>query len=220
YAADGGLYAELIQNRDFEYKLSDKQGHDKNWNQKTAWSVDGAGQFHIDSIRPIHSNNKYYASLSGSGVFRNIGYDGIALHKQERYDLSFFGRVPAGKKARLNIRISTKEGKVLDESSLTVADKDWKKYQFVLTPSSACKDAVLEFAFTDVQQLDLDLISLFPQNTFKGRKNGMRKDLAEAIAALNPRFVRFPGGCLAHGDGIENIYHWSRTVGPLESRVP
>lgn len=220
YAADGGLYAELIQNRDFEYKWSDKQGHDKNWNQKTAWSVDGAGQFHIDSIHPIHSNNKYYASLSGSGVFRNIGYDGIALHKQERYDLSFFARVPAGKKARLNIRISTKEGKVLDETSLTVADKAWKKYQLVLKPSSACKDAVLEFAFTDVQQLDLDLISLFPQNTFKGRKNGMRKDLAEAIAALNPRFVRFPGGCLAHGDGIENIYHWSNTVGPLESRVP
>jgi alpha-L-arabinofuranosidase len=79
---------------------------------------------------------------------------------------------------------------------------------------------VLEFVFTDQQQLDLDLISLFPQHTFKGRKNGLRKDLAESIAALNPRFVRFPGGCLAHGDGIENIYHWSNTVGPLESRVP
>ncbi len=220
YAADGGLYAELIQNRDFEYKLSDKQGHDKNWNEKTAWSMDGSGQFHIDSINPIHPNNKHYARLQGAGILRNIGYDGIALHKNERYDLSFFGRGTAGKGRQLKIRISTQDGKILDEKSLVVDSKNWKKYQLVLTANATCKDAVLEFVFTDRQQLDLDLISLFPQNTFKGRKNGLRKDLAEAIAALNPRFVRFPGGCLAHGDGIDNIYHWSNTVGPLESRVP
>jgi alpha-L-arabinofuranosidase len=220
YAADGGLYAEMIQNRDFEYKLSDKQGHDNNWNQKTAWSIVGPGQFQIDSIHPIHPNNKYYARLKGEGILRNIGYDGIPLNKGEGYDLSFFGRNAMGKGRRLKIRISTKDGKILDEKSLTIDSKNWKKYQLVLKSNENCKDAVLEFAFTDLQQLDLDLISLFPQHTFKGRKNGLRKDLAEAIVALNPRFVRFPGGCLAHGDGIENIYHWSNTVGPLESRVP
>lgn len=220
YAADGGLYAELIQNRDFEYKLSDKQGHDKNWNEKTAWSIDGAGQFNIDSLNPIHPNNKHYARLRGAGTLRNIGYDGIALDKNERYDLSFFARGTSGKGRQLKIRMSTRDGKILDEKFLTVDSKDWKKYQLILTPNSTCKDAVLELVFTDLQQLDLDLISLFPQHTYKGRKNGLRKDLAEAIAALNPRFVRFPGGCLAHGDGIENIYHWSSTVGPLESRVP
>lgn len=220
YAADGGLYAEMIQNRDFEYKLSDKQGHDNNWNQKTAWSIVGPGQFQIDSIHPIHPNNKYYARLKGEGILRNIGYDGIPLNKGEGYDLSFFGRNAMGKGRRLKIRISTKDGKILDEKSLTIDSKNWKKYQLVFKSNENCKDAVLEFAFTDLQQLDLDLISLFPQHTFKGRKNGLRKDLAEAIVALNPRFVRFPGGCLAHGDGIENIYHWSNTVGPLESRVP
>jgi len=220
YAADGGLYAEMIQNRDFEYKLSDKQGHDNNWNQKTAWSIVGPGQFQIDSIHPIHPNNKYYARLKGEGILRNIGYDGIPLNKGEGYDLSFFGRNAMGKGRRLKIRISTKDGKILDEKSLTIDSKNWKKYQLVFKSNGNCKDAVLEFAFTDLQQLDLDLISLFPQHTFKGRKNGLRKDLAEAIVALNPRFVRFPGGCLAHGDGIENIYHWSNTVGPLESRVP
>ncbi|MXN89666.1 alpha-L-arabinofuranosidase [Flavobacterium sp. Sd200] len=207
YAADGGLYAELVQNRDFEYAPSDKEGRDKNWNTHFAWS----GTYTIDSLNPIHQNNRHYAVLKNSSI-ANEGFDGIALKAGEKYDVSIFA-----KGSKLTIKLKDADGKTLAETSIK-PNSNWKKYTAVLKPSKTVTNAKLEVTATG--ESSIDMVSLFPQNTFKGRKNGLRNDLAQTVANLHPKFVRFPGGCVAHGDGLGNIYRWKNTIGPLESRTP
>lgn len=220
YSADGGLYAELIQNRDFEYDPSDREG-DKNWNSTHSWTLKGEqATFTIDTTDPIHPHNSHYAVLKVEqprAVLKNTGFDGIALNTGEKYDLSLFARAPQGKSNKLLIRLVDNIGKVCGETSLTVSSRQWKNYQSVITAKVAA-DTHLEIRPLTAGELNLDMISLFPQKTFKGRKNGLRQDLAQTIADIHPRFIRFPGGCVAHGDGLKNIYQWKGTVGPLEAR--
>ena len=220
YSADGGLYAELIQNRDFEYDPSDREG-DKNWNSTHSWALKGEKTtFTIDTTDPIHINNPHYAVLNveqPGAALENTGFDGIALNTGEKYDFSIFARVPQGKSNKLQVRLVDGKGNVCGETSLTVSSRQWKTYKAVIT-AKATADTHLEIIPQSVGELNLDMISLFPQNTFKGRKNGLRKDLAQVLADIHPRFIRFPGGCVAHGDGLKNIYQWKNTVGPLEAR--
>jgi len=222
YAADGGLYAELIQNRDFEYVLSDKKGNDINWNSKYSWSYSGtADNFSIDSVSPLHLNNPHYAVLTGSnGELKNSGYDGIALVKGATYDFSVFSRKLKGEITKLWVGLKDKDGKILAQKYLSIKPGGWKKYSTQLSSMADVKDARLVVKPVGSGEIALDMISLFPQKTFKGRKNGLREDLAQTIADIHPRFMRFPGGCVAHGDGLENIYRWKNTIGPLESRKP
>ncbi|WP_207720160.1 alpha-L-arabinofuranosidase C-terminal domain-containing protein [Flavobacterium undicola] len=224
YAADGGLYAELIQNRDFEYALSDKEGHDKSWNSSKSWTVEGKqNTFTIDSLSPIHENNKHYAILKTTEIgkgFSNEGFDGIALKAAEKYDFSLFCRNLAGANTKLLIRLVGKNGEKYAETTITSNSSNWKKYNAVLVANKTVTDAKLEIVPQSQGSIALDMISLFPQKTFKGRKNGLRADLAQTIADIQPKFMRFPGGCVAHGDGLGNIYHWKNTIGPLESRKP
>ena len=105
-------------------------------------------------------------------------------------------------------------------TAVNVTSKDWKQQKAVLTATSDAAAASLSIVPQAVSKYALDMISLFPQKTFKGRKNGLRADLAQTLADLHPRFVRFPGGCVAHGDGIDNIYDWKGSIGPLEARKP
>ncbi|MBQ6751032.1 MAG: carbohydrate binding domain-containing protein [Bacteroidaceae bacterium] len=214
YAADGGLYAELIQNRDFEYTADDHRG----WNAQTAWRLEGNGStWSIETKAPIHKNNAHYANLKTTtpgAKLINEGWDGIALQKGKKYNLSLFTK-GAG-----SIRVSlVSEGSPLASKTFK-ATKEWKQQKFVLTPSSAADKAELVIEPLEASNIDLDFISLFPQETFKNHSNGLRKDLAEVIADLKPRFVRFPGGCASHGQGIDNIYHWQATVDDLWERQP
>lgn len=224
YAADGGLYAELIQNRDFEYHPDDKEGRDTDWNSYKAWNVsDNTIAFAIDSTSPIHINNRNYAVLDvkniGSGLI-NEGWDGIAVKQGEKYNFSVFARSPEEKKGKLSIRLIGKNGEVYGEASTKIIANEWKKYELVMTSKQTIDDARLIILPQLTGQVDLDMISLFPQRTFKGRKNGLREDLAQTLADMKPRFVRFPGGCVAHGDGLNNIYRWENTIGELEERKP
>lgn len=207
YAADGGLYAELIQNRGFEYAASDKKGRDKNWNHSTAWS----GSFTLDSVNGIHSNNPHFATIK-NGSITNEGFDGIALKASEKYNFSVFA-----KGAKLSVKLIDASGSVLAQTEIKPG-ASWKKHTAVLKSSKTVTDARLEISTTGTSSVDM--VSLFPQKTFKGRQNGLRADLAQTVADIHPKFVRFPGGCVAHGDGIANIYRWKNTVGPLESRKP
>ncbi|WP_294471862.1 alpha-L-arabinofuranosidase C-terminal domain-containing protein [uncultured Bacteroides sp.] len=223
YSADGGLYAELIQNRGFEYAPSDREG-DKNWNSTHSWSLKGdKATFTIDTVAPIHPNNSHYAVLKverPGAALTNSGFDGIALKAGDKYNFSVFARVPESSKSnKLLIRLVDADGKVQGESTVSVFSHSWKTYKTVLT-AKASVDAHLEILPQSVGEVALDMISLFPQNTFKGRKNGLRADLAQTLADMHPRFVRFPGGCVAHGDGLKNIYRWKNTIGALESRKP
>ncbi|KDN54805.1 alpha-L-arabinofuranosidase C-terminal domain-containing protein [Flavobacterium seoulense] len=224
YAADGGLYAELIQNRGFEYTLSDKQGRDKSWDSKKAWSISGnQNTFSIDSVMPIHDNNKHYAVLKTAEVGKglsNEGFDGIALKAGDKYDFSLFTRNLAEANTKLLIRLVGKNGEKYGETTINSNSTNWKKYTAVLVSNKTAADAKLEIIPQSAGSIALDMISLFPQKTFKGRKNGLRADLAQTIADIQPKFMRFPGGCVAHGNGLENIYHWKNTIGPLEARKP
>lgn len=223
YAADGGLYAELIQNRGFEYDPADKEGRDKNWHSLTAWSVRPADALRIDTLTPLHSHNRHYAVLhiEKEGVaLTNEGFNGIALKAGEKYDLSLFARSPEKRKSSIRVRLTGKNGEIYGEVITRTIGNEWKKLQAVITATHTADDARIEIMPQQTGRVDLDMISLFPQQTFKGRKNGMRADLAQVLADLKPRFMRFPGGCVAHGDGIGNIYRWENTIGPLEARKP
>lgn len=223
YSTDGGLYAELIQNRDFEYDPSDREG-DKNWNSTHSWKLEGENAtFTISTSDPIHPNNPHYAVLKTNqpgAALTNTGFDGIALKAGEKYDFSLFARIPEGSKSgKLLVRLVDADGTVQGETTVTVSSRSWKTYKAVLTAKTSA-DTRLELRPQSAGEIELDMISLFPQNTFKGRKNGLRPDLAQTLADMHPRFVRFPGGCVAHGDGLKNIYQWKNTIGPLEARKP
>ena len=214
YAADGGLYAELIQNRDFEYTSDDHRG----WNAQTAWRLEGEGTtWTIKTKAPIHKNNSHYSSIQTSkpgAKLINEGWDGIPLQKGKKYNLSLFTHGTG------SIRVSLVSDGSPIASVKVKATKEWKQQKAILTPSASADKATLVIEPIEAGNIDLDFISLFPQETFKGHANGLRKDLAEVIADLKPRFVRFPGGCASHGQGIDNIYHWQATVGELWERQP
>jgi len=223
YAADGGLYGELIQNRDFEYALSDKEGRDTSWNSRHSWLLQGEGaSFTIDSINPIHANNLHYATLNttqpGARLI-NSGYDGILLKAGAQYNLSFFAR-NIGHNNTLWVKLVGKNNTVIAATKQTITSNKWQTYQAVLTATTDADSAWLELQPLSPGTVSLDMVSLFPQQTFHNRPNGLRNDLAQTIADIHPKFVRFPGGCVSHGDGLGNIYRWKNTIGPLEARKP
>ena len=223
YAADGGLYAELIQNRDFEY--SSKDGSREGWESNYAWSVQGGNAtFTIATINPIHENNPHYVVLyvkQPGAALSNSGFDGITLKKGEKYDFSLFARVPQSSKGgKILVKLLDQDGSTIACSSINASSKEWKKQSTVLTANADVRSAVLALVPQTAGIYEFDMISLFPQNTFRGHKNGLRADLAQTLADMKPRFVRFPGGCVAHGDGVDNIYDWKGSIGPLETRKP
>ena len=212
YAADGGLYAELVQNRDFEYTGKDHGG----WNATTAWH--SPRPIEIDDQHPLHPNNPHYAMLRQDTLW-NEGWDGIAVEKGKKYDFSMY--VLAGsQKQDFDIVLIGQDGTVLAKGKLSARAGDWQQYATVLTATATDAKARLAIVPLKASRVGVDMISLFPQETFKGRKNGLRKDLAQVIADLKPKFVRFPGGCMSHGQGLDNIYHWQHTIGPLQERKP
>lgn len=224
YAADGGLYAELVQNRGFEYQLSDKSGRDKTWNAFKAWTLVGDyASMIIDSVSPLHENNKHFAKLEiekPGAILANEGFNGIPVKQGEKYNFSIFAKSLEGKKGKLMVRLTDETGNIIAEGNTKNISGNWKKYELQITANKTFNKTKLEVIPQFSGKLALDMISLFPQNTFKQRKNGLRADLAQTIADMHPRFIRFPGGCVAHGDGLQNIYRWNRTVGPPEERVP
>ena len=232
-SADGGLYAELVQNGSFEFNLAERDG----WGPGTAWRVvrpgHSLGLAQALQQEPLHANNPNYMRLNiervghyydydgwtGFGL-ENNGFDGINVKKNAKYDFSLFARCVDGKdkQVRVVLLVPGKERKVLADATITVSGKAWKKYAATLTASEDCPKAALQVLALNTGVMDVDMLSLMPQDTYKG--HGLRRDLAEALEALNPKFMRFPGGCVVHGggDGFWNTYRWKTTVGPKEQR--
>lgn len=210
YAADGGLYAEMVENRDFEYN-----GERKDWNATTAWHSDKP--ITIDTIRPISKVNCHYARLK-SQTIENSGWDGMRVEQGAEYIFSAFLRAKDDSK----VFVALKDGdEIIARGYVTMHSKllnNWHHTELTLVAQKSATSAKLALEVDG--EVDMDMISLFPTDTYKGRRNGLRRDIAEAIAALHPKFVRFPGGCMSHGQGIDNIYHWNETVGNLEDRKP
>jgi alpha-N-arabinofuranosidase len=231
YAADGGLYGELIQNRSFEYSQSDKDAwnNNRNWHSLTAWEFTtkgyGYGTISVETKSPVSANNPHYVVLNveeegreGVGL-TNSGYDGIVIKAGEHYDFSIFVRQLSDKAIPLQVSLQSKNGTVYGEANLSTQTKDWKKYSAIITATQSDDSAKLVIVAKGKGKLAIDLVSLFPQKTFKNRANGLRPDIAQAIADLKPKFMRFPGGCLVHGDGLGNMYKWKNTIGPVEQRI-
>lgn len=218
YGADGGLYGELLQNRDFEYTPSDRHG-DQNWNSTHSWSATGDGSFSIATDSPIHPNNPHYGVINGAVTLTNAGYDGISVKKGEKYRVSL--AIRSVKPMRLSVTLTTPEGAVIGNAAIKTKGGDsWTIYKTLIKATRSVSGAKLNVNFPKGSDASVDMVSLFPINTFKGRENGLRQDLAQTLADLKPRFVRFPGGCVAHGNGIDNIYDWKGSIGSLESRKP
>lgn len=232
-SADGGLYAELLQNGSFEFNVSERDG----WGPSTAWRVIRPGHSlgMIESLQadPLHPNNKNYMRLNiertrefydyngwrGFGL-ENNGFDGITVKKNAKYDFSFFARNVDNKdkKVRVVLIVPGREQKILADTTLTVNTSKWNKYACTLQVNDDCKNAALQILALDNGVMDVDAFSLMPQDTYKG--HGLRRDLAEALEALHPKFMRFPGGCIVHGggDGFWDTYRWKTTLGPKEQR--
>ncbi len=213
YSADGGLWAQLVQNGDFEYNPHDRKG-DQNWNQTTAWRLVGEGTTLIEDFNGVSDHNCHAVALDVKTLgasFQNLGWDGIAVKKGEKYNLSLYLQ---GK-----VVVSLQEGnRTLASATLNGGKGYWKHVKAVLRPTQSSISAVLDIRPVKVGTVALDMVSLMPQDTYKG--HGLRRDLAEALEAIHPTFMRFPGGCVAHGDGLGNIYRWKETIGPLEDRTP
>jgi len=234
YAADGGLYAELIQNRSFEYSATEQTS----WGPLAFWDLvkigRGEGHLGLGDSRPVHVNNPHYLLLTvteaGDGVgIGNKGFDQIPLVAGQAYEASFWAyqtfmgrkwdsRADQNKPMPVTVRLEGKDGSVLAEAHLEVSGRTWTKHTATLTPSRAEPEARFVLLAHEVGGLALDMVSLIPRDTFKGHPNGLRRDLAQAIADLKPKFMRFPGGCLVHGPGVRSYYDWKASVGPVEQR--
>ena len=223
YAADGGLYAELVQNRDFEYSPADRGG-DKKWHATKAWSLSDSTKMkaEIGTDDPINANNSHYLKLTTPGSNKyaliNEGYDGIAVKKDNIYNVSIW--VKANDRNGLKVSLIDNDGKSIGQCNLSVKEAgSWTKLTGTIKAAKDCDSAKLAVSLSKRGTVDLDMISLMPDATFKGHANGLRNDLAQVLADLKPRFVRFPGGCVAHGDGIDNMYDWKGSIGKLEERT-
>lgn len=231
YSADGGLYAELVQNRSFEYNPTER----REWHPLSFWEYTNPGfsygQISVETAEPLHSNNPHYVVLnvehvgheekytgeSGVGL-KNPGFDGIVVRAGERYKFSLLAKQLSAAPITLKISLQNRKGDILAQSSFSTASKEWKKYTTTLTSSQNDDTASLVVLATTEGRLAMDVISLFPEKTFRNRPNGLRADLAQLLADMKPKFIRFPGGCLAHGDGLGNMYRWKNTIGPIEER--
>lgn len=228
-SADGGLCAELVQNGSFEYSPSERDGWGPGsyWRQLRHGHSTGYIDFRTDNplngrnphyMRIVAENVGHYSDFNGwTGVgIQNEGYDGIPMKAGAKYDFSVFLRTDGAKKVR--VAVVGPGNKVVAEGEFT-ANGGWKKYEQTLTASEDCESAQLALLLLDQGTMDVDQVSLMPQDTYKG--HGLRRDLAEALEGLQPKFVRFPGGCIVHGggDGFWDTYRWKNTIGPKEERV-
>lgn len=215
YAADGGLYAELVKNRSFEFPQS-LMG----WKSFGKVSVRDDGPF---------ERNPHYVRLAYAGHphkhtgLDNEGFFGIGVEKGKEYRFSVWARIPDGGKAgKIRVELinpsSMGERQAFAKANLTIDSKEWKKYQVILKSDVTDAKSVLRIFLDSPQTVDLEHISLFPTDTWKGHENGLRKDLAQALADLKPGVFRFPGGCIVEGTDLATRYDWKKSVGAVENR--
>ena len=215
YAADGGLYAEMVKNRSFEFPQ-----HLMGWR--------AFGNFEVEDDGPFE-RNPHFVRLKYSGHrdkftgLENEGFFGIAVKEGATYRFSVWARCPEGGKSTLEVSFVDNDTMGEDQRFATVnveiSGKEWKKYTATLkSPRTEPKGALRIFLAGDKATTDVEHISLFPTDTWKGRENGMRKDLAQALFDMHPGVFRFPGGCIVEGTDLSTRYQWKNSVGPVENR--
>jgi alpha-N-arabinofuranosidase len=215
FAADGGLFAELVKNRSFEFSLP-MMG----WKQVRN---NGDGRVMATFYSPANSANPRYLRVvvnaeNGEYGLSNEGFRGMGIKRDLQYNFSVSAKVSVNSNLIMKIELVNPKGEILGSNEISGFSADWKKYRVSFTATQTEPKALLRILFSGKGTIDLDMVSLFPADTWKDRPNGLRKDLVQMIADLKPGFIRFPGGCIVEGRDLSNRYQWKTTVGPVDER--
>lgn len=211
FGADGGLYAELVKNRSFDFPQN-----------LMGWDVFGKVTLQDDG--PFE-RNPHYVRLSDPGHahkrtgIENEGFFGIGIKANEKYRFTVWAR---GENQKIIVELidndTMGESQVITSQELAINSKEWKKYEVILTPGETQDKAHLRIFLASPGDVDLEHVSLFPVDTWKGHENGLRKDLVQALVDTKPGVFRFPGGCIVEGTDLASRYNWKNSVGPVENR--
>lgn len=210
FGADGGLYAELVKNRSFEFPQA-----------LVGWTP--FGQVEIRDEQPCFDRNPHYVRITNNGQLLRAGLDnegfrGIGVKKDGEYRFSVYARTPDAEPVKLSVELVNAAGDNPVRKELEISGATWQKQTLVLKSSFTDAHARLRLVVQTQGTVEMDHISLFPVDTWKGRENGLRADLAQALYDLNPGVFRFPGGCIIEGNSLATRYQWKNSVGPVENR--
>jgi alpha-L-arabinofuranosidase len=214
FGADGGIYAEMVKNRGFEFP-------DALMGWAKVIPPKARGTVSVQNDGPFNAKNPHYVRLESEGTapvgVLNEGFRSMGVRAGGGYDFSARVRVPRGTPT-LKVNLYGEHGALLASAELKGFSGDWQKRAITLTPNETDAKARLAVLMEGDGTLDLDFVSLFPQQTWKNRPGGLRADMVQALADLKPGFLRFPGGCIVEGTTLANRYQWKNTLGPIEER--
>ncbi|MBH8557755.1 alpha-L-arabinofuranosidase C-terminal domain-containing protein [Hymenobacter negativus] len=229
FAADGGLYPELVKNKSFEY-----DDHLIGW--KAIRGAAGLADYRVSGDQPIGATNRHFLRLSVKTAgpdagFVNEGFRGMGVKQGAEYTFSVYLRRGPGSISALNVTLeepgqrgggpeTSASGQALAQAQITGLTGEWKKYSVVLRPSATAAKARLKLTVEGTGTADIDVVSLFPKDTYLKRENGLRPDLVQLLKDMKPGFLRFPGGCIVEGMTLDNRYQWKETIGEVASRQP
>ena len=216
FAADGGLYAELVKNRSFEFSMplmGWKELKQENTSNNLLVINNAANQ-------PANPRFGRVTVDPGQGRYglSNEGFRGMGVKKAMTYHFSILASLPQGSDVKLKIELVDAKGNVIGNGELTPQGSAWNKYAVSFVSSATEEKASLNIWFEGKGTVDVDMISLFPDDTWKHRPNGLRSDLVQLLADMKPGFIRFPGGCIVEGRELATRYQWKKTIGKTESR--
>lgn len=214
-AADGGIYAELVKNRSFEF-----------FKPLMGWEIlkpdTTTGVLILNQSKTSPANPRYARITIAEGEqsfgLSNEGFRGMGIKQGMTYHFSVLARIPEGKPLKMRLELVSSNGSVVGSARLAPDSKDWKKYTVDFTSSATDEKAKLNIWFEGNGSIDLDMISLFPDDTWKNRPGGLRADLVQLLADLKPGFLRFPGGCIVEGRELATRYQWKKTIGDVDDR--
>ncbi len=220
FAADGGLYAEMVVNRSFEYD------YHAEGDELYRWTAVNGANLKVDYL-PNHSlneNNPHYLILKnnteGTAGVENSGFlDGMSIESGESYNMSFYAKSKAGYTGNFYVNLAV-NGTVVASATVPATSNDWTKYETTLTPNTTAHQNVTLQVLIDGGEVYLDMVSLFPENTYKNRENGLRADLCQLLEELQPKFLRFPGGCVIEGYDYATAYNWKDSIGTGDDGLP
>ena len=209
FGADGGLYAEMVENRSFEFP-----------DHLMGWNV--FGNVMVNDFKPAFERNPHYVTLQNAGHdqkltgIENHGFFGMGLKKGMKYDFSVYARLNnlQGKKTKLRVEIVGEDDSPIARDTITVTNNKWQKYTATLLSKKTVKKGFMRIFLMGKEGVDLDHISMFPEDNW----HGLRADLVQDLADLHPGIFRFPGGCIVEGTDLATRYQWKNSVGPVENR--
>ena len=209
FGADGGLYAEMVENRSFEFP-----------DRLMGWNI--FGNVEVKDEKPAFDRNPHYVTLHDAGHnqkftgLENKGFFGMGLKAGMKYNFSAFARLNhlQGKQTKFRVELVGDDDVVIDRASITITNNKWKRYTATLTSNKTLQKGLMRIFLEGAESVDMDHISLFPADNW----HGLRADLVKDLEDLKPGIFRFPGGCIVEGTDLETRYQWKNSVGPAENR--